>query len=187
MADDDPVATTANGSGPVDVALIFATATRLHQAGNLHRAWRLYRAIVGIAPDHFGAWCGLGAIHGQQGKLDQAILLLNHAARWAVQSADAQVRVGVILTALKRPEMAVGYYQAALTLKADHADAHRRLANILFALDRPQEAIEHYKSLLAIDPDHCGAHNNIGVSARVILRRSKARLRPRSESLTRCR
>jgi tetratricopeptide (TPR) repeat protein len=168
MADDDPVATAANGSGPVDVALIFATATRLHQAGNLHRAWQLYRAIVGIAPDHFSAWCGLGAIQGQQGKLDQAILLLNHAARWAAQSANAQVRVGVILTALKRPEMAVGYYQAALTLKADHADAHLRLANILFALDRPQEAIEHYKSLLAIHPDHCGAHNNIGIAFQAI-------------------
>jgi tetratricopeptide (TPR) repeat protein len=169
VADDAPIATAASGApGPVDVALTFATATRLHQAGNLQAAWQLYGAILGIAPDHFGAWCGLGAIHGQQGKLDQAIFLLNHAARSAARSADAQVRIGVILTALNRPEMAIAYYHAALTLKADHADAHLRLANILFALNRPQEAIEHYQSLLAIHPDHCVAHNNIGIAFQAI-------------------
>jgi tetratricopeptide (TPR) repeat protein len=155
-------------SKPVDVAPTFATATRLHQRGNLHAARQLYRSILGIEPNHFGAWCGLGAVLGQQGNLDQAILLLNRAARWAAQSANGQVHVGAILTALNRPEMAIAYYRAALTLKADHADAHLRLANILFALNRPQEAIGHYHSLLAIDPDHCGAHNNIGIAFQAI-------------------
>jgi tetratricopeptide (TPR) repeat protein len=169
MADDAPIAPAVSAAlRPVDVAPTFATATRLHQTGNVRAAWQLYRAILRVAPDHFGAWCGLGAICGQQGNLDQAILLLKHAARRAVHSADAQAGVGVILTALNRPEMAIAYYRAALTLKADHADAHLRLANILFALNRPREAIEHYKLLLAIHPNHCGAHNNIGIAFQAI-------------------
>jgi tetratricopeptide (TPR) repeat protein len=169
MADDAAIARAASAApGPVDVAPTFATATRFHQTGDWRAAWQLYRAILGIAPDHFGAWCGLGAICGQQGHLEQAISLLNNAAHRAAHSADAQVGVGVILAALKRPKMAIAYYRAALMLKADHAEAHLRLANILFALKRPQEAIGHYQSLLTIDPDHCGAHNNIGMAFQAI-------------------
>jgi tetratricopeptide (TPR) repeat protein len=163
------IATAASATpGQIDGAPTFVTASRLHQTGNLPTAWQLYRAILGIAPDHFGAWCGLGVLYGQQGKLDRAILLLNHAARCAAHSPDAQVHVGAILTTLNRPDVAIAYYRAALTLKADHAIAHLRLANILFALNRPQEAIDHYQSLLTIDPDHCGAHNDVGIAFQAI-------------------
>jgi tetratricopeptide (TPR) repeat protein len=160
----DPATAASVTPSPVDVASIFATATRLHQGGDLRGARHLYRAILGVEPDHFGAWCGLAAICGQQGNLEQAALLLRHTARRAAQSADAQVRIGAILTALNRPEMAIAYYQAALTLKADHVGAHHHLANALLTLNRSQEAIAHYQSILSSDPEHCGAHNDIGMA-----------------------
>lgn len=153
---------------PPEIAPTFATATSLHQRGNLQAARHLYREILDIEPNHFGAWCGLGEICGQQGHLDHAVMLLAHAARRAAQSADGQVRVGMILAALNRPEMAIPYYEAALALKADHAEAHHNLANTLFALNRPHEAIAHYHSILAIDPDDSGAHNNIGIAFQAI-------------------
>jgi tetratricopeptide (TPR) repeat protein len=157
-----PIATATPAE--VNIASTFATASGLHQQGNLRAARQLYRSILGMAPGHFGAWCGLGAIYGQQGNLEQAVALLGQAAQRAAGSADAQVRVGVILATLNRPQLALPYYQAALALEPDHVDAHQHLANALLALDRPQEAIAHYQAILSRDPSHSGAHNNIGVA-----------------------
>ena len=162
MPEGAPIATPA--SADVNIASTFAAATGLHQQGNLRAARQLYRAILSMAPGHFGAWCGLGAIYGQQGNLEQAVTLLGQAAQRAAGSADAQVRVGVILATLNRPQLALAYYQAALALEADHVDAHQHLANALLALERPQEAIAHYQAILSRDPNHSGAHNNIGVA-----------------------
>jgi tetratricopeptide (TPR) repeat protein len=164
MLEGTPTATASATPADVNIASTFATATGLHQRGNLGAARQLYRAILGIVPEHFGASCGLGAIYGQQGNLEQAMTLLGHAARQRAHSADAQVRVGVILADLSRPQLAMTYYQAALALEADHLEAHQHLANALLALERPQEAIGHYQTILARDPDHCGAHNNIGIA-----------------------
>jgi tetratricopeptide (TPR) repeat protein len=165
MLEGAPIATAASAmSAEANIASTFAKATSLHQHGNLRAARGLYRAVLGIAPEHFGAWCGLGAIYGQQGDLEQAVTLLGHAAGRAAQSADAQVRVGAILATLNRPQLAITYYQAALAIEADHFEAHQRRANALLALDRPQEAIAHYQAMLSRDPDHCGAHNNIGIA-----------------------
>jgi tetratricopeptide (TPR) repeat protein len=164
MLEGAPTAATRAASATVNIASTFATATDLHQHGNLPAARQLYRAILDIVPEHFGASCGLGAIDGQLGNLEQAITLLGHAARQAAHSADAQVRVGVILAGLNRPQLAMTYYQAALALEADHLEAHQHLANALLALERPQEAIGHYQTVLARDHDHCGVHNNIGIA-----------------------
>jgi tetratricopeptide (TPR) repeat protein len=162
MPEGAPIATAA--ATEVNIASTFVTATGLHEHGNWRAAQQLYSAILGTVPEHFGAWCGLGAICGQQGNVEQAITLLGHAARRAAQSADAQVRVGVILAGLSRPQLAITYYQAALALDANHIDAHQHLANALLALDRPEAAIAHYQAILSRDPDHCGAHNNIGIA-----------------------
>jgi tetratricopeptide (TPR) repeat protein len=162
MPEAGPIATPA--SAETNIASTFATATGLHEQGNLRAARQLYRAILSMVPEHFGAWCGLGAIYGQQGNLEQAVTLLGQAAQRAAGSADAQVRVGVILATLNRPQLALAYYQAALALEADHVDAHQHLANALLALDRPQEAIAHYQAILSLDPNDSGAHNNIGVA-----------------------
>jgi len=165
MPEAAPIATAASAmSAEANIASTFAKATSLHQHGNLRAARELYRAVLGVAPEHFGAWCGLGAIYGQQGNLEQAVTLLGHAAGRAARSADAQVRVGTILATLNRPQLAITYYQAALAIKPDHFEAHQRRANALLALDRPHEAIAHYQAILSRDPDHCGAHNNIGIA-----------------------
>jgi tetratricopeptide (TPR) repeat protein len=134
-------------------------ATRLHREGNLDEAARLYRETLSIAPGHFGALCGIGAISGQQGRIDDALLALGAAARVAHDSADAQAGIGRILFAFNRFEEAIERYRCALAIDPDHVDAHRSLAK---ALREPKAAIAHYLKVLAVEPDHAEAHNNVG-------------------------
>src|ERR1700676_5531848 len=125
-------------------------ATRLHREGNLDEAARLYRETLSIAPGHLDALCGIGAISGQLGRIDDALLALGAAARGAHDSADSKAGIGRILFTFNRVEEAIERYRSALAIDPDHAGAHHGLAN---ALRDPQAAIRHYLKVLAIKPN----------------------------------
>ena len=52
----------------------FAMAVALHRQGRLSEAERAYRAILQVAPHHFGCLNHLGMICGQQGRQQEAEL-----------------------------------------------------------------------------------------------------------------
>jgi tetratricopeptide (TPR) repeat protein len=124
----------------------------------LAEAARLYGETLSMAPGHFGALCGIGAISGQLGRIDDALRALGAAARVAHDSADAQAGIGRILFTFNRFEEAIERYRSALTIDPDHADAHHGLAK---ALRDPKAAISHYRKALEIRPDDAELHNEL--------------------------
>jgi tetratricopeptide (TPR) repeat protein len=158
----------------VDVDQVFERAIGLHREGRWAEAEPLYRSILRITPDDFRALCGLGLIRGQQGNLEEAVLILRQAASVRPLSADAQARLANILVSLDRPTEAIEHYERALALAPDHAVAHNQLANIFSALNRPEFAIVHYAKTLSIDPNQAKAHNNIGTALQAVGRFEEA-------------
>jgi tetratricopeptide (TPR) repeat protein len=133
-------------------------ATRLHREGHLDGAARRYRQVLSIAPGHFGALCGIGAISGQLGRIGDALLALRTAARAAPDSADAQAGIGKILLTIDCLEEAIERYRHALTLDPDHAEARHSLAK---ALREQKAVVSRYQKALEVRPDDAEVHNGL--------------------------
>jgi tetratricopeptide (TPR) repeat protein len=61
--------------------------------------------------------------------------------------------LGVLLTALHRPDEAIAHFKEALRLVPDDADALRHLGDLLQAIHHQEEAIDRYRQALAIRPN----------------------------------
>jgi tetratricopeptide (TPR) repeat protein len=148
--------------GREDCARAFALATGLQRLGKLGEADQLYRRILAVEPNHFGALCGLGSVRCRQDQLDVAMGLFRRAAVVGGPSAEAPLSIARMLAALNHPREAVVFCRAALAFAPDHAEAHFVLANALCVLERRDEAIVHYAGTLAARPDDVAAHKNLG-------------------------
>jgi len=167
-------------SGREDCVRAFAVANTLQRLGRLRAADLLYRRILAVERNHFGALCGLGCVYCRQGRVDLAMPLFRRAAVTAGPSADAQLSLGRMLRALGHPREAVMFCRAALVFTPDHADAHLVLADALSMLGRHDEAIVHYERSLALRPGQGGAHKSLGDALQALGRHEEAALHYRS-------
>ncbi len=96
---------------PAAATQAFDLAVARHRAGRLDEAEQLYRAVLKIEPDHFGALHHLGIAATQQGKLEEAEALLRRAVAVDPNSAEALTNLGVALMRLRRE---IGDFEAAV-------------------------------------------------------------------------
>ena len=150
-------------------------ATRLHHAGRLAEAERLYRAVLKADRKHAPALHGLGALCSQQGRLEEAVRLLRKAVAAAPSLATAHNDLGNALHAQRRSADALGCYQRAISLDPALAPAHYNLGNALTALGRPDEAVDAYERAVALKPDYADAYHNLGVALAALGRHDEAR------------
>lgn len=155
-------------------AQAFELAVARHRAGRLDEAEQLYRAVLKLQPDHFGALHYLGLTCTQQRKFDEALTLLQRAVALNPQSAEARTNLGIALAALGRPEDAVGQYQSAIALQPDHVEARNNLGIVLQALKRQDEAAAQFEAALALKPDNRFVLNNLGTSFAALGRHDEA-------------
>jgi len=166
----DPPQRAARQRRALSPAQAFAEAVARHRAGRLDEAEQLYRAVLKVAPDHFGATHYLGLARTQQGRLDEAEALLQRAVTLEPNSAEARNNLGVALVALDRHEEAVARYEQAVALNPEYTEAHGNLGAALNKLQRYEEAIAHFERALELNPNLAEAHNDIG-NALVALKR----------------
>jgi tetratricopeptide (TPR) repeat protein len=133
----------------------------LHRQGRLDEAERLYRAILKLSPEHFGALHYLGMIATAQGSPEEAERLIRQALTLR-DDAAARSNLGTVLAALGRHAEAIEAYERALCLMPGDADVHVNLGASLHALGRNQEAITHFETALASNPQSTEARNNLG-------------------------
>jgi len=175
MADSAGITTPA-ASNDVrgHIARVLEIATILHRQGRLHQSEQLYRRILAIGPNHFGALCGLGMLCGQSGRRDDAVWMLRHAAIVAGGSADAQMHLGTIFAALDHSAEAIAHYENALAIDPRHAGAHNNIGVVLQRLGRLEDAVAHFEQALAIAPDLAEARGSLGNALRALGRRDEA-------------
>ncbi len=141
---------------------ILQNAWRLHQAGNLNEAARLYQEVLRANPRNFNALQLLGFVHFQRGEFADAERIMEKAIRINPTSVDALYNRGCALQALERPKEALQCFGKALTVKPDFVPAHLNRGNVLSQLGRHDEALASYDKALALQPDSAEAQLNRG-------------------------
>jgi tetratricopeptide (TPR) repeat protein len=137
-------------------------ALRAHDSGDLHKAERLYAALLRDHPDNFDALHGLGRIHYGRGRLDTALALFQTALQADLGRADGFASLGLVFHAMRQFERALVSYDEGLRLAPHDSELLNRRGVALLELGRPLEALENFKRVLAADPGHCDALGNRG-------------------------
>ena len=146
-------------------------AWRLHQAGNLAEAERLYKEVLRGNPKHFHALQLLGFVHFQRGEFKDAEQIMDKALKVNPNSVDALYNRGCALQALERDKEALQCFGRALTVKPDFAPALVNRGNVLSKLERYDEALVSYDKAIQLQPGSAEALLNRG-NALLELKRS---------------
>jgi tetratricopeptide (TPR) repeat protein len=133
-------------------------AARLHQAGELDQAERLYRKVLSRQPGLALALHSLGLIAFQQGRLNEAEELVAQAVRSDSTSSHQHNTLGVIFDTQGRLDEAVQSFQEAVRLKADYAEAHRNLAATLQAQGRTDLSLASLRTAAQLEPERSQTH-----------------------------
>ena len=146
------------------VHVTFAEALRLHQAGHLADAEKLYRQVLLAVPRHANSLHLLGVLAFQVGRHDSAVDLIGKAIALKDNEPAYHSNLGAALRDQGKFDEAVASYDRALALKADFADAHSNRGNALRGQGKFDEAVASYDRALAIKPDFAEAHYNRGIA-----------------------
>jgi tetratricopeptide (TPR) repeat protein len=140
-----------------------ARAAQAYGQGRFDEVEAISTAILKAVPDHFDALHLLGVLRGRQGRLAEALDLLNRATARNSASAQAWSNRGHVLYLLGRYPDAIASCERALAIAPEAADALNNRGNALQALERPSEALADYDRALAINPSFAQALNNRGL------------------------
>lgn len=154
----------ATGSTALDEQIneTFATAVDLHRRGKLQQAEALYRAVLGVRPDHAEALHLLGVMAHELGQLDRAAELIGTAIALDPAPAPFHFNLGVSLQALGKDAEAAASYRRAVEREPGYLAAYENLGVALQDIGEIPSAIDAYETALAIDPDSAIAHLNLG-------------------------
>jgi tetratricopeptide (TPR) repeat protein len=130
----------------------------------LHTAEQAYRQILATQPQHFRALCGLAAVRGQLGAVDEARELIAQAVNVAGQNADDQIALGTTFIRINDLDRARHHLEKAIGFDPAHAGARFHLANVLMARAAVDEAVTQYEKALAFEPNNAEAHQNLGLA-----------------------
>ena len=131
---------------------LLQSALRLHQAGQLPEAARLYSDIIRSNPANFEALYRLGMIHLQSGRFGDAERLLAAAIRLQPQVPETHYIHGCTLQSQQRHEDALKSFARALSLKPDYLEVRNNRGVSLLALRRYEEALSCFDKVLAVRP-----------------------------------
>jgi tetratricopeptide (TPR) repeat protein len=79
-------------------------------------------------------------------------------------SAQANFQLGLVLSILDRPSLAIKAYREALRLGLKQASVYTALGGALTAAGKFPEAIAEYQAALALEPDSFGARGGLGLA-----------------------
>jgi tetratricopeptide (TPR) repeat protein len=138
-------------------------AYRLHKAGNLYDAERLYRDVVKAEPRHSDALHLLGVLELQSGRPHEAVAHIEQAIAVAEQPAvEFYTNVAAGHRALGNLDRALHHLKAAATLKPADATVHFRAGLIAMELGAFEDAVAYFGNTTALKPDFAEAHANLG-------------------------
>jgi tetratricopeptide (TPR) repeat protein len=157
-------------SPPATATSLLSEAVKLHQAGRLADAEKIYRQILAAEPDHFDSLHLLGVIFFQRGNPAVAVQLIDAALARNPESSVALNNRGNALQRLNRLEDSLASYDRALALQPDYAEAHSNRGAALHALRRFEEAVRSFDRAIALRPNYPEALSNRGNAQKELLR-----------------
>ena len=130
----------------------------------LRAAEQAYRGLLADQPRHFRALCGLAAVRGQLGALDEARDLIDRAVNVARPSAEDDIALGTTFIRINDLESARRQFEKAVARDERNAAARFHLANVLGGRGDVADAVIQYEKGLAIDPNNAEARQNLGLA-----------------------
>jgi len=137
-------------------------AYELHERKNFEETEKLYKKILEIEPNNFGANYLLGTLFAQTKKLQEAKILLRKALQIDPDYADAHYNLGNVLTELEEIQEAIICFEKAISINPKNADANNNLGNLFKKIGKIMEAENLYKKAIEINPNYANAYNNLG-------------------------
>jgi Tfp pilus assembly protein PilF len=125
-------------------------------------AERTLTAILERHPGHPLALEWLALARAGQGKIDEAISLLQQTLTSGGERAEAEFNLGRLLAGRGRSGEAEAHLQRALDARPNLVAAWFQLGEVRAALDRSAEAAACYRRALEIDPRHTGSYLSLG-------------------------
>jgi predicted TPR repeat methyltransferase len=170
---------TRSGSEPDDsrelsIDEAVALAIALQQGDELDAAHEVYRRVLETHPRHPDALHFAGVLAHQQGRHDEAVVLIERSLAVVPDRADCYSNLGIILQSTGRFAQAIDVYRRAIALEPDHANAHNNLGAVLRATGDPAGAEAEYRAAIAIDPGHIDAYTNLGILLNGVKRTGEA-------------
>ena len=139
-----------------------ASGLRLHQAGRLEEAARLYEVALSRYPTNADACCLLGVVRNQQGDPAMAVELIEKAVALRPGVARFHANLGLAWQAQGRLAEAAEEFGKALSLCPEDAAVHVNRGVIVRALGEKTLALEHFRRATELNPRLAQARTNLG-------------------------
>ena len=140
------------------------------KTGNLIEAEQSARSLTVEFPQHPLGWSIHGVILKQLGRVDDAVDVMQVAARLLPSDAGVHNNLGLTLLELGRPMEAEESLRQSVQLGADLAEPHYNLALTLKEIGKLEEAQALCRRAIELKPDYAQAHNVLGT---LLLKSSK--------------
>jgi len=128
----------------------FQKALKIHQAGDLTLAKRLYTEIIALESDYADAYHLLGVIQSQQSEIDIAIQNITHAIE--LSACDLYYNsLGAVFLKQGQIQKALHYLNKALTQNNKYLDAYNNLGQTLLLAGECMDAINCFKKALSLN------------------------------------
>lgn len=157
MPEEQPITRELTVEEAIQVAIL------LQKNDQLVEADAVYRRVLEMAPNHPDALHYSGVLAHQQGRIDDAIRLVEKSLQVQPEYADWHSNLGIMLQAQGKLEEAGVAYRRAIALNPEHANAHSNLGVILRLTGHPEESEAAYRKAIAIYPQHIDAYHNLGI------------------------
>jgi protein O-mannosyl-transferase len=127
--------------------------------------WRdsetLFKRALAITRNNDVAENNLGIVFLGQGKLDEAISLLQAAVALRPENSPAHENLAKALIQKGEVADALVHYQKLLELQPDNIEVHNIVGTVLVQQHRIRDGVEEWQKVLAIQPDNGNAMSNL--------------------------
>lgn len=171
-----------------NLSTLLAEAIVHHRAGRLVEAGGIYAAILNADPGHADALHLQGVVANQEGRCDDALVLIEKAIAINPLAPEYHNSLGSVRQALGDEGEALRLYVYAIQLQGDYLEPYRNILrlrpdatdvrwNFACALHRRgsiAEAMVQYEQVVSSCPENAVAFNNLGCAQREVGRFDEA-------------
>ena len=127
--------------------------------------WRdsetLFRHALAVTTNNDVAENNLGIVFLRQGKLDEAISLLQSATDLRPDNSPAHENLAKALLQKGQVADALVHYRKLFELQPDNMEVHNIVGTVLVQQGRVQEGVEEWQKVLSVEPDNGNATSNL--------------------------
>jgi protein O-mannosyl-transferase len=127
--------------------------------------WRdsetLFKHALAVTTNNDVAENNLGIVYLRQGKLDEAISLLQVAVDLRPENSPAHENLAKALLQKGQVTDALEHYRKLIELQPDNIEVHNIVGTVLIQQGHIREGVEEWEKVLAIQPDNGNALSNL--------------------------